>query len=74
MSSDRAMPQYSRFTPEATRNLLNASSAYLTPQQMETYRQVLERASSQEATGRNVMNDVISRNPQILERLRGSQP
>ena len=49
MNSDRPIPaKFYRFTPEATQNLLNASSAYLTPQQMETYRQVLERASNQE--------------------------
>jgi len=47
MTSDHPMPARNyRFSPEATRNLLNASSAYLTPQQMETYRQVLDRASN----------------------------
>jgi hypothetical protein len=74
MPGDRPIPgNYYRFTPEATRNLLNASSAYLTPQQMETYRQVLERASNQETRSRNVMNGLISRDPRILESLRGGQ-
>jgi hypothetical protein len=57
-SSDRPMPaQFNRFTPEANRNLLNAAAAYLTPQQMETYSQVLERASIQETTVRNGLNE-----------------
>lgn len=74
ISSGSPIPgQYSRFTPEATRNLLNASSAYLTPQQMETYRQVLERASNQETRSRNVLNDMMSRDPRIMEALRGGQ-
>lgn len=54
--SDRPMlTQFYRFTPEANRNLLNAAAAYLTPQQMETYSQVLERASAQEAAARSML-------------------
>ena len=70
MSSDRpiAATLY-RFTPEATQNLLNASSAYLTPQQMETYRQVLERASIQETELRNSRIQV----QQSMEALRRAQ-
>lgn len=55
-SSDRPLPaKFYRFTPEANRNLLNAASAYLTPQQMETYGQVLERASNQETANRKLL-------------------
>lgn len=54
MSSNQPLPpKFYRFTPEAKRNLLSAASVYLTPQQMETYSQVLERASNQETTVRN---------------------
>jgi hypothetical protein len=74
LPGDHPVPGQSyRFAPEATRNLLNASSAYLTPQQMETYRQVLERASNQEASIRNVIDSALSRDPRIQESLRGGQ-
>jgi uncharacterized membrane protein len=48
-SNGTSMAGFYRYTPEATANLLNAASAYLTPQQMEAYRQLLERASNREA-------------------------
>jgi hypothetical protein len=55
-SSDRPIAaKFYRFTPEANQNLLSAAAAYLTPEQMEIYRQVLERASNQETLLRNTL-------------------
>ena len=36
----------SRFSPEANQKILDAAAAHLTPQQLESYRQLLERGSS----------------------------
>lgn len=61
-SSERPLPaKLYRFTPEASRNLRDAASGYLTPQQMTTYSQVLERASTQETVLRNRMLPLVEK-------------
>jgi hypothetical protein len=62
--------QFYRFTPEASRDLHDAAAGYLTPQQMETYSQVLERASNKEAATRTMLLNAQKR----VEALRQGQP
>jgi hypothetical protein len=50
-----------RYSPEANQKLLDAAATHLTPQQLESYRQMLERQSSQEASMRNMLLDVQKR-------------
>jgi hypothetical protein len=51
----------SRYTPEANQKLLDAAAPHLTPQQLESYRQMLERESSRESSTRNMMLDAEKR-------------
>jgi hypothetical protein len=43
----------SRYSPEANQKMLSAVAGYLTPQQLESYRQMLERASGMESRFRD---------------------
>lgn len=57
-SSERPMlGSFYRFTPEANQSRFSAALGILTPQQMETYSQMLERASVQEAAARSRLNE-----------------
>lgn len=53
-SLDEVISRLSRFTPEANRYRLDTAAAHLTPQQLESYQQVLDRATIQETKLRNL--------------------
>lgn len=53
-SLDEVISRLSRFTPEANRYRLDTAAAHLTPQQLESYQQVLDRATIQETNLRNI--------------------
>jgi hypothetical protein len=59
-----------RYSPEANQKLLDAAAPHLTPQQLESYRQMLERQSSQESSMRNMLLDAQKR----VEATRQGQP
>lgn len=47
-SPNRSIAETSRYTPERRQRLINSAAAYLSPQQLEGYRGMLDRAAAQE--------------------------
>jgi len=50
-----------RYSPEANQKILDAAAPHLTPQQLESYRQMLERQSNQESSTRNMLLEAEKR-------------